>query len=324
MFNRLFLLFLMIGYGAFALLFAAPQPALAYIIPSPCLCVSTDACEDDDCDNTEEAIEETNEEGVDAYLLDNDHNDTEEYGASFNHQFADYERWLLNFADEQIMPAMQRMARQLISVAMHQIFVLGTFFDAELQLGTQRTLQTLKVEAHRDYQPSEDFCWFGTGIRSMAATEARSRYHSQALNARQMARHLGEDSQAAASSKDSDKQARWDQFTQTYCDPQDNHWNTVPDSGLVTACDNAADANPARVNIDIDYTRLIDTPRTLEVNFGQSEDRQDVFALGNNLYGHDVLTRDVGTDYLKNRSLSRPLSRSARCCGAAQCCGKLL
>ena len=60
-----------------------------------------------------------------------------------------------------------------------------------------------------------------------------------------------------------------------------------------------------RKNRDIDFTRLIEEPRTLDVNFTngslpENGDEEDILALAHNLYGHKVLTREIDSDKLKN------------------------
>ena len=165
------------------------------------------------------------------------------------------------------------------------------------------TFQELQNQAHKDYQPSEDFCWFGTNVRSVASSEEIARQNAKAFNAMQMARHTAKAGSAGADSEDNDKLIRWNQFKSAYCDPNDNN------GGLALACGVGGSAEPARLNIDIDFTRLIEEPRTLDVNFfaegtangspaGVSKDEQDVIALGQNLYGHDVLKRDIVENYL--------------------------
>ena len=212
--------------------------------------------------------------------------------------FKKYRDWFVGkFFKLYVLPDLMNFTQQMSEISMQQAMLVGMFLDAQQQLEAQRLLNQLKNEAHRDYQPSEDFCWFGTNVRSLAATEARSRYHSQSLNARQMARHLGNVNLAGAETAGHDKRARWNQFVDVYCDPQDNNWNGAAGSGLQSAC-GAGGGNTARINLDIDYTRLIDAPRTRVVNFNPSQDRTDILALGNNLYGHDVLTRNIDSDYL--------------------------
>lgn len=273
------------------------KKANALCIP---LCVPGPVCQLSDCQGAAGEIKDYFKEGMKDILIDNDHSDTESSGDDFNGQFNDYESWLIKFFGRQIYPALQSLTTQLSIAGMHQMFVLGTFFDAEAQLGTQRLFQKLEFEAHRDYQPSKDFCMFGTNVRSMAATEARARYKSQAINARQMSRHLGTVRQASAATRTSDKQARWNKFKKIYCDPQDNYWNGSQGSGLEGVCKpiESEDTDTVkRPNRDIDYTLLIDNARTLEVNFAQSKDLTDILALGNNIYGHDVLPRYLDVNY---------------------------
>lgn len=244
---------------------------------------------------------------------------------SFVNQLKDLQDWFVpdpavvpvtneGFIFGHVIRAMRLMTRQLSVFAMHQTLIAGTFFDAQQQLETQRTFQLLKSEAHRDYHPSEDFCWFGTNVRGMAASESRGRFQSLALNTYSMNRQLGTLGTASTKNKDSDKIARWEKFKTTYCDPQDNNWNGKKGSGLELACldeetGNIGGGETDRLNLDIDYSRLIDQRRTLDIafdnedgiddgagNFSPPPDREDVIALASNLYGHDVLRRDFGTD----------------------------
>ncbi len=200
---------------------------------------------------------------------------------------------------ENFLPALMKMTEQLSAVGMQQIFTVGTFFDAKNQLDTQRTLQELQAEAHKDYQPSDDFCWFGTNVRSLAHSESLSRFNALALSQRAMARHLGR-SGVAATNADTDKGARWRQFVGKYCDPKDNQWvKDVPGTGLEGACGKTGGSDPEKRNIDVDFTRLIEEPHTLSVNFTDGEikegsQEEDIIALANNLYGHNVIKRLTG------------------------------
>lgn len=218
----------------------------------------------------------------------------------------DFRLWMTDtFFKEHVLPAMMMFTEQMSAVAMHQVFIFGTFLDAKHQLETQRLFQELQVQAHRDYHPSEDFCAFGTGARSLAASEQQGRYNAAALSAIQMARQLGNANMGAAESRDDDKAARWEQFTSVYCDPDDNNRiAATPNTGLQMACGNSGGGNTRRINIDVDFTRAIEEPRTLNVNFtdaNKTPDEEDVIALSSNLYGHDVLTRNAIKPYLKNK-----------------------
>lgn len=224
-----------------------------------------------------------------------DHLDTE---------FDDHRRWLVNdFYDNMVKPALQAFTKQMDAVAMQQAAIVGTFFDAKQQLETQRLYQELQVEAHKDYQPSKDFCSFGTTVRSLASSERNAQFNTLALNARQMRRHLGHASMASAASADADKAARWEHFKTTYCDPHDNNWmaSNPSETGLQRVCGSGA-ADKKRTNIDIDYPRLVGQARTIDISFHKDPLRPaetDIFALGNNLFGHDALTRRFNEGDLK-------------------------
>jgi len=227
-------------------------------------------------------------------------------------RFTEHRTWLVStFFTEQVLPALMLFTEQMSAVAMQQTMAIGTFLDAKHQLETQRLLQELQVQAHKDYQPSEDFCWFGTGVKSLAASEQKGRANAYMLARRQNARQLGELNMAGAPDGDNDKQARWDTFLELFCDPQDSNWvSTNPaNSGLVAVC-NPAPSSPQFTNADIDYTRLVENERTISLLGGLggfdltdnitgipgtaanvSESERALMALQNNLYGHEIIAR---------------------------------
>lgn len=219
-------------------------------------------------------------------------------------QFKDYRDWLVEtFFKNEVLPALMEFSQQMEAVGMYQVFIFGTFLDAKQQLETQRLFQQLQYEAQRDYQPSDDFCWFGTNVRSLGATEELGKLNALTLGERQLKRQLGNSSVAGAQSRDYEKSARWKQFVENYCDPEDNNRITNPNSpgtGLQLLCQGGP-----RVNNDIDYTRMIEEPRTLDVAFDDAgnptPNEQDIFAMASNLYGHDVLTRQADDNYLAQK-----------------------
>lgn len=231
-------------------------------------------------------------------------------------EFNQHRDWLTDtFARQQVIPALQLFTEQMTAVAMQQTMIIGTFFDAKHQLETQRLFQELQVQAHKDYQPSTAFCTFGTAARSLASSESGGRYTAVAMSERQLARHLGLFNFAGADNAENDKVARWEQFRNIYCDPQDNNWQNSPGTGLVPNAAGVADPvcltdePPAgnynrdknRINIDIDYTRAVENKRTLDIARQYdvaSNDEIDIQALGNNLYGNDILFRDISRSNL--------------------------
>lgn len=212
-------------------------------------------------------------------------------------EFEAHREWMMDtLFTEHILRAMMMFTEQMSAVAVQQAMIIGTFLDAKHQLETQRLFQQLQAQAHKDYHPSEDFCWFGTNVRSMANSEAMGRHNAAAMAQRALARHLGNANVNAAQNGDIDKKGRWNQFTRVYCDPKDNNWESdARGTGLVLACTAAGGADKNRRNRDIDYTRLIEEPRTIDVSLtggALSPQEEDVMAMANNLYGNDVLTRN--------------------------------
>lgn len=265
------------------------RPAFAMIPcgvwPNCVSCFASDTCV------AEERIEDYHEVYEDSIM---------EY---ISNEFQRYRDWLVDtFFRAQVLPALMLFTEQMSAVGMEQVFIFGTFLDAKHQLETQRLFQRLQFEAQRDYQPSEDFCWFGTNVRSMGASEQLAKINTASLNSRQLKRHLGNINLSGSESRDQDKDNRWRQFVSTYCDPDDNNRiATIAGTGLQLACPGGGGP---RVNNDIDYTRIIEEPRTIDVAFddaAMTNQEVDIFALGNNLYGHDVLTRQADNEYLKNQ-----------------------
>lgn len=232
-----------------------------------------------------------------------------------SNRFRQHREWLLGeFFENQVLPALMLFTEQLSSIAMHQTMAVGTFLDAKQQLETQRLLQELQVQAHKDYQPSEDFCWFGTNVKSLAASEANAKLNTYAFSRRQMGRHLGQSNLGGAEDRDHDKFARWELFRADFCDPQDSDW-TAADTGLEALCSSSSSSNNELVNADIDYTRTIEETRTITLDgetgvsginmtssfLSASPAERAVYSLNNNLYGHNILTRSLKKDILKQQ-----------------------
>lgn len=274
-----------------ALLFIAlpPRPALAHQCQ---MCPG-------DCGAAAEVLKSHHEKGEKDIIKDWTRN------PHMRERMTLHKNWLVDdrgarFFPAHFLPKLMKMSTQLTATALDQMRLVGGLFDAKHLLETNRIVQELQVQATRDYTPSESFCWFGTNIRSLAESENRGRFTQAALGAMQMERQLG--TYGTASAEDgADMKARWNKFTSTYCDTEDNN------SGLSSAClSNASGpsggivtvgpSDKARFNIDIDYTRLIDQPRTLPLDFqeaAQTPAGEDVLALASNLYGHNTPLRKM-------------------------------
>jgi len=197
------------------------------------------------------------------------------------------------------LPTFPEMSDQFSAVTMHQIFGIGAILDAKHQLETQRLLGQLRAEAHKNYRGSEQMCRYGTNVRSLAATEELGRVNKRMLSQVLQQRLTLRSGSTGERGRYYDQRNRFDQFRRIYCDPQENG-GTLGTGAQTRICTDAAGG--PRVNNDIDFTRLVDTRLTLNVNFTDdnlTNDEQDVLALARNLYSHELL--DFKPDDVLNR-----------------------
>ena len=121
--------------------------------------------------------------------------------------------WMISiFFEDNILPAMMLMSEQITATAMKQVQIIGSFFDARQQMETQQTLQKIRTQAHKDYQPSVGMCEFGSSVKSLAATERRGEYNAYILSQRSQDRHLGQALTASSEGEKSDITTRLAQF----------------------------------------------------------------------------------------------------------------
>jgi hypothetical protein len=227
--------------------------------------------------------------------------------------FHDHRDWIVDEYLPMFIPAMMLMTEQMSNIAMYQMYVVGKFFDAKSNLEAQRLFNELQNEAVKDYQPSESFCAIGTSVRSLSHSEQIAINTQGYMNQISMDRSLaGLNSAASSSVNDADLMARWEQFTSVFCRRRDNGWlGAGTGSGLVIVCNNPVAQN-ARANLDVDYHRLIEEPRHLDIDYSLDTDSGDtevalqqanmteraVIALSRNIYGHKVNNSAFG--YLKS------------------------
>lgn len=213
------------------------------------------------------------------------------------------------FWQKHVLPAMMLMADQLSATAVQQTMIIGTFFDAKHQMETQRTLQKIRAQAHKDYHPSTGVCEIGTNTKSLAASERKSELVAHVMSQRFQDRMLGNANTAGASGPLADKKARLKQFREKFCDPMDNGGSLyylcehdqndkLSDSNVRTAAPGGIGAeNPERMNKDLDFGRTIEYPWTLDVDFTDAtltNHEEEVMALADNIYGHEVFKRIGG------------------------------
>jgi hypothetical protein len=198
-------------------------------------------------------------------------------------EFIQHRKWLIKVLWEaHVLPSMMLMTEQISAVAMQQMLILGTLFDAKHQLESQRLLQDLQAQAHKDYQPSKGMCQFGTNTRSLAASDRNVDLTQIAIASRATQRNLLNGEGISGGGPRNDSKNRLVQFKSTYCNKADYG------NGMGLLCKTT---NVDRINRDIDFTAAMDQESTLEIDFSDSEttaNEADVMALSANLYGHEL------------------------------------
>lgn len=209
-------------------------------------------------------------------------------------EFTKHRKWMVDlfFNDEKpndppgLRGAMKLMTSQLTTMGIQQVQIIGTFFDAKHQMETQRVIQRLTAQAHKDYHPNEELCEFGTVTRSLAASSRNSDLTAAGLTRRTIERQVYSKDSIAATGILSDQEARLTQFIKTYCDKKDNLKN------LDLLCAKGG-SDATLFNKDVSFTSTIDAPLTLDLDFsqndtGESEDEKAIFALMANLFAHSL------------------------------------
>ncbi len=180
-----------------------------------------------------------------------------------------------------LVAAFQNMTSELTSFMMQQVHIIGQFFDAKHQLETQMLLRQKTAEAWSDYQPSEQFCMIGTFTKDLLMSERQSDFTKIGLSKSMLDRAL-----ATEGSKTS--QERYDPLTKekalinTFCDPNDNSGNNEE------LCQGEYD--PDQINADINYTKTIDSPLTLDIDLLDNEaskDEENIFAFLDYIFMHE-------------------------------------
>lgn len=195
--------------------------------------------------------------------------------------------------------AVRDLTAELSSVMVMQTFIVGTFFDAKIQLETQRKHQELHARAHKDYHPSEHMCRIGTFVKSVAHSESKSEVDKRALNRVLMNQYLGMQNSSTSGTPFFHNESLQTSFVEQYCDPKDNG------GALAVICDDANTAEEIeRKNKDIDYHRTFARPLTFDVDFANdvelTADEEDLIALGKNLYFTEAFSF-IDAETLSNR-----------------------
>ena len=180
--------------------------------------------------------------------------------------------------------AMRLFTDQLTNVMVMQTMMIGPLLDAKHQLESQQIFGEWRAEGHRDYQPSEQVCAFGTLSRAMVNAEERVRKNIVSIDSILLKRELLNGYSSSSWGPFGDMAARLQRYRDVFCDANDNkrELGTMCNSGTST-----------RKNNDLNYYRTVGRKLTLPINFTDitlTDEEEDVLTLSRNLFDHNVLT----------------------------------
>ncbi len=186
---------------------------------------------------------------------------------------------------ENYVASLMMMTEQFVTLMMEQMLVVATFMDADQQLEVQRLFQELTAEAHKDFHSSWQMCSFGTLTKSIALADRNSVDNFQILDQMMEKREHLHANLAASGGTSLDITHRVRMFKDIFCDLAENNRH-------VELMCNMTSGPITRVTKDIDYQRVIDNQYTLDANYADlidTEEEQDILALGHNLYAGTVI-----------------------------------
>ena len=220
------------------------------------------------------------------------------YENALRNQLTTHQNWMNNnWWTGNVEPALKKLADEFRNATMLQTLTFGSYLDAQNLMGATRALQESTTNTLKNYTPSDTICKFGTLSRSLALSQSKGKANQLVLSKRSLNRQMGQAEMASSGGQQQDRSARLEQFRKDYCDPQDFG------TGMKEMC-SAPAASDTRHNIDINYTRAVDTKTTLDIDLTDTtstNDEKDIIALANNLYAHQVFNR-INAEALKNTS----------------------
>lgn len=233
------------------------------------------------------------------------------YQTALEKEFQVHQQWMTNqWWTQYFEPGLKKLSDEIRNAITFETAAFGAFLDGQNEMGALRALQEVSATTMKNYTVSNTICEFGTLSRSLAQSQTKGKANQLVLSERSQNRQLGQKNMTAAEGAAADRSARLVQFRKDYCDPTDFG------NGMNSLCDGTS--TDVRQNIDINYTRALDTKRTLRVDFTDAtntDEEKDIIALANNLYAHQVFDRvevdalnddnetDVRSSYLDQRAI---------------------
>ena len=218
--------------------------------------------------------------------------------------------------DSSWIDTLKDVSFHFLSTLMLQTRMIGGFIDAKAHLDSQRVLQALNARTVRDYVPGEMLCRFGTLSRNLSSADSSAQATKVALNEVFLDRETQRRQTMTAGGPSAGAYARTWRFKLKYCDLYDENnafgklcGTTVPD---------------VDINKDVDYTRTVDLPLTIPVNFlsppsaPEAMVNQDVLAIAANLFATEPFNKFNRGDLDREMALGADDVQNQRAVAAAR------
>lgn len=205
-----------------------------------------------------------------------------------------------------IEEALQKLTDEFRNVILFSTVATGSMIDSQNLTQTLTALQKQTISSIISQTPSDQICRFGTLSRSLAQSDDKTRIVQLGLSSQMMKRQLMQKNMASALEagvgsqlgRTADKESRFNQYKEAFCDPKDS--NGTLGGGWCTA------TTDTRQNRDIEITRTLISPLTLKLDFSSNAelgnmtiDEQNLIALGNNLFAHNLPINMGQVDFKK-------------------------
>lgn len=218
------------------------------------------------------------------------------YGVSVPSQMID-NSWVKGF---------QVFGNKITQALISKTTSLGSFLNAQSQADAKAAQEAARAKTAKAFATSEALCRFGTLSQSLAASEELKNANKLIINTALSSRERGALNTLTADSVNA-VQTRVNKLKVNYCDP------TQSNQSLDELCKYNKN-NDTQFNKDVDYTRGLDIPMTLDIGFtgnaraGEAKDQEAVLALSENLFPSQPLDKSYSnSSYMTDASQYRSL-----------------
>lgn len=130
--------------------------------------------------------------------------------------------------EEVTKPAMQDFVRQLHTFDIENVRMRGAFRDSDQLQDTLEKQRQKQLHSHRRNRPSGDACVVGSAGGSLMHTWELSRAYNNAADRQFLDRSYNRQGTPWASGQDGEIVARWNNYVNTFCDPDQNQGHVPP------------------------------------------------------------------------------------------------